>query len=79
MKQATRESEHPDRILRTGLKRLFESNEQWRRVGQAQRGADYDDEFVKDMRWVEFTEGKNRAAIAAATKWVSAQAMVVRA
>lgn len=48
---------------------------QWRRAGQAQRGADHDNEFVKDMCWVEFTEGKGRAAIAAATRWANAKAM----
>ncbi|PON20626.1 hypothetical protein TGAM01_v210500 [Trichoderma gamsii] len=64
-----------ERNLRTGVKRMHESNEQWQRAGQAQRGADYDNEFVKDMRWVEFTEGKDRAAIAAATRWVNAKAM----
>ncbi|KAL7940041.1 hypothetical protein V8C42DRAFT_349789 [Trichoderma barbatum] len=62
-----------ERILRTGAKRLKESNEQWRRAGQAQRGADYDNEFVKDMRWIEFTEGKDRAAISAAARWANAK------
>ncbi|KKO99134.1 hypothetical protein THAR02_08768 [Trichoderma harzianum] len=62
-----------ERILRTGAKRLRESNEHWMRAGQAQRGADYDNEFVKDTRWVEFTEGKDRAAIAAAARrWTRA-------
>ncbi|KAL7903691.1 hypothetical protein GGI35DRAFT_492713 [Trichoderma velutinum] len=63
-----------EQIVRAGAKRLHESNEQWRRAGQAHQGADYDNEFVKDMRWVQFTEGKDRAAIAAATRWIKAKA-----
>lgn len=63
------------RILRTGAKRPRESNEQRMRAGQAQRGADYDNEFVKDMRWVEFTRGNDCAAIAAATRWAKSKAI----
>lgn len=62
-----------EQIVRAGAKRLRESNEQWRRAGQAHQGADYDNEFVKDMRWIQFTEGKDRAVIAAATRWVKAK------
>lgn len=62
-----------EQIVRRGAKRLHESNEQWCRAGQAQQGADYDNEFVKDMRWVRFTEGKDRAVIAAATRWIRAK------
>ena len=64
-----------ENIVRRGAKRLHEANEQWRRAGQAQQGADYDNEFVKDMRWAEFSDGKDRAVIAAATVWINAKAM----
>ncbi|KJK87120.1 hypothetical protein H633G_09028 [Metarhizium anisopliae BRIP 53284] len=64
-----------EQIVRRGAKRMREANEQWRRAGQAQRGADYDNEFVKDMRWVEFSEGKDRAVIFAATRWINAKAI----
>lgn len=63
-----------DQKLHMGSKRLRESNEEWRRSGQAQRGADYDNEFVKDMQWVEFMDGKDHATIAAATRWIGAKA-----
>jgi superfamily II DNA or RNA helicase len=64
-----------EQIVRRGAKRLHEANEQWRRAGQAEQGADYDNEFVKDMRWAEFSDGKDRAVIAAATVWINAKAM----
>ncbi|TWU70380.1 hypothetical protein ED733_000066 [Metarhizium rileyi] len=64
-----------EQLVRRGARRLRVSNEQWCRAGQAQHGADYDNEFVKDMRWVKFTEEKDRAVIAAATRWVKAKAM----
>jgi superfamily II DNA or RNA helicase len=64
-----------EQLVRRGAKRLRESNAQWHRAGQAQQGADYDNEFVKDMRWIKFTEEKDRAVIAAATRWVKAKAM----
>jgi hypothetical protein len=54
-----------DILLQDANKRLRETNEQWRRAGETQQGADHDDGFVKDMRWVKFTEGKDRAVIAA--------------
>ena len=64
-----------EQIVRRGAKRLHGANEQWRRAGQAQQGADHDNEFVKDLRWVEFSEDKDRAVIAAATMWINAKAM----
>ena len=62
-----------EQIVRRGAKRQHEANEQWRRAGQAQQGADYDNEFVKDMRWVEFSDGRDRAVISAATLWINAK------
>lgn len=62
-----------DTVLQNATRRIRESNEQWRRAGQAQQGADHDNAFVKDMRWVKFTEGKDRAVMSAVAEWVNAK------
>lgn len=64
-----------EQLIRKVAKRIRESNAQWHRAGQAQEGANYDNEFVKDMRWIKFTEERDRAVIAAATRWIKAKAM----
>jgi superfamily II DNA or RNA helicase len=64
-----------DLLLQDANKRVRENHEQWRRAGQSQQGADHDEGFVKDMRWVKFTEGKDRAVIAAATEWIKIKAI----
>ncbi|KID81364.1 hypothetical protein MGU_11274 [Metarhizium guizhouense ARSEF 977] len=78
---STREMKQETREVQTCWNRLYgEGQSECARqtssgAGQAQRGADYDNEFVKDMRWVEFSEGKDRAVIFAATRWINAKAI----
>lgn len=64
-----------EQIVRKGAKRMHETKEQWRRAGRAERGTDYDNEFAKNMRWLEFSDGKGRAIISGATRWINAKAV----